>query len=51
MITGEPMPVEKRSGDTVIGGTLNQTGSFLMVADKVGKDTVLSRIIGMVADA
>jgi len=51
MITGEPMPVEKRAGDTVIGGTLNQTGSFLMVADKVGKDTVLSRIIGMVADA
>jgi Cu+-exporting ATPase len=51
MITGEPMPVEKRVGDAVIGGTLNQTGSFLMVADKVGKDTVLSRIIGMVADA
>jgi Cu+-exporting ATPase len=51
MITGEPMPVEKRAGDAVIGGTLNQTGSFLMVADKVGKDTVLSRIIGMVAEA
>ena len=51
MITGEPMPVEKRVGDSVIGGTLNQTGSFLMVADKVGADTVLSRIIGMVADA
>jgi Cu+-exporting ATPase len=51
MITGEPMPVEKGAGDAVIGGTLNQTGSFLMVADKVGKDTVLSRIIGMVADA
>jgi Cu+-exporting ATPase len=51
MITGEPMPVEKRAGDAVIGGTHNQTGSFLMVADKVGKDTVLSRIIGMVADA
>jgi Cu+-exporting ATPase len=51
MITGEPMPVEKRVGDSVIGGTLNQTGAFLMVADKVGKDTVLSRIIGMVADA
>ncbi len=51
MITGEPMPVEKRVGDAVIGGTLNQTGSFLMVADKVGKDTVLSHIIGMVADA
>ena len=51
MITGEPMPVEKRAGDAVIGGTLNQTGSFLMVADKVGKETVLARIIGMVADA
>jgi len=51
MITGEPMPVEKRVGDSVIGGTLNQTGSFLMVADTVGADTVLSRIIGMVADA
>jgi Cu+-exporting ATPase len=51
MITGEPMPVEKRVGDAVIGGTLNLTGSFLMVADKVGKDTVLARIIGMVADA
>ena len=51
MITGEPMPVEKGAGDVVIGGTLNQTGSFLMVADKVGNDTVLARIIGMVADA
>ena len=51
MITGEPMPVEKRVGDAVIGGTLNQTGSFLMVADKVGADTVLSRIIGMVGEA
>ena len=51
MITGEPMPVEKTAGDPVIGGTLNQTGSFLMVADKVGTDTVLARIIGMVAEA
>lgn len=51
MITGEPMPVEKRVGDAVISGTLNQTGSFLIVADKVGNDTVLARIIGMVADA
>jgi len=51
MLTGEPMPVEKRAGDSVIGGTLNQTGTFLMVADKVGQDTVLARIIGMVADA
>lgn len=51
MITGEPMPVEKGVGDGVIGGTLNQTGGFLMVADRVGRDTMLSRIIGMVADA
>ena len=51
MITGEPMPVEKQVDDPVIGGTLNGTGSFLMVADKVGQDTVLSRIIGMVAEA
>jgi Cu+-exporting ATPase len=51
MITGEPMPVEKQTGDPVIGGTVNQTGSFLMVAEKVGGDTVLSRIVSMVADA
>jgi P-type Cu+ transporter len=51
MITGEPMPVEKRTDDQVIGGTLNQTGSFLMMADKVGADTVLARIIAMVATA
>ena len=51
MITGEPIPVEKRVGDAVIGGTLNQTGSFLMVADKVGQDTMLARIIGLVAHA
>ena len=51
MITGEPMPVEKRRGDAVIGGTLNQTGGFLMVADKVGQDTMLARIIALVADA
>ena len=51
MITGEPMPIEKQIGDAVIGGTLNQTGGFLMVADKVGHDTLLARIIGLVADA
>jgi Cu+-exporting ATPase len=51
MITGEPMPVEKQKGDPVIGGTVNQTGSFLMVAEKVGQDTVLSQIVNMVADA
>ncbi|MBL8853699.1 MAG: heavy metal translocating P-type ATPase [Planctomycetaceae bacterium] len=51
MITGEPMPVEKQKDDPVIGGTVNQTGSFLMLAEKVGGDTVLSRIVNMVADA
>ena len=51
MITGEPMPVQKHTGDQVIGGTVNQTGSFLMEAEKVGEDTVLSQIVNMVADA
>lgn len=51
MITGEPLPVEKRKDDPVIGGTVNQTGSFLMVAEKVGEETVLSQIVNMVADA
>ncbi len=51
MITGEPMPVSKQKDDLVIGGTVNQTGSFLMLAEKVGEDTVLSRIVNMVADA
>jgi len=51
MITGEPVPVEKTQGDKVIGGTVNQTGSFLMRAEKVGEETVLSQIINMVAEA
>src|SRR6266550_1849654 len=51
MITGEAMPVEKITGDRVTGGTINQTGSFLMTAEKVGTDTVLSRIVEMVAQA
>jgi len=51
MITGEPLPVEKKEDDNVIGGTVNQTGSFLMIAEKVGQDTVLSQIVNMVADA
>ena len=51
MITGEPVPVGKGEGDEVIGGTVNGTGSFLMVAEKVGGDTVLARIVAMVADA
>jgi hypothetical protein len=45
------MPVSKGSGDQVIGGTMNQSGGFVMRADKVGRDTVLARIVQMVAQA
>jgi P-type Cu+ transporter len=51
MITGEPMPVSKGPDDTVIGATVNQTGSFLMRAEKLGSETLLSQIVQMVADA
>ncbi|MEW5422974.1 heavy metal translocating P-type ATPase [Amorphus sp. 3PC139-8] len=51
MITGEPVPVEKSVDDTVTGGTLNKSGSFVMEAKAVGSDTVLSRIVAMVAQA
>jgi Cu+-exporting ATPase len=51
MVTGESMPVTKEAGDKVIAGTLNSTGSFVLRADKVGRDTMLSRIVQMVADA
>ena len=51
MLTGEPVPVEKSEGEPVTGGTLNRTGSFVMEATAVGSDTVLSRIIAMVAQA
>lgn len=51
MLTGEAMPVEKTTGDKVIAGTLNQSGSFIMQADKVGAETVLARIIQMVNSA
>lgn len=51
MITGEPIPVEKAGGDKVIGGTINQTGAFLMRAERVGRDTVLSQIVAMVGEA
>lgn len=51
MITGEPVPIEKSEGDAVIGGTVNQTGSFEMKAGKVGSETTLSRIVEMVANA
>ncbi|MDZ7748559.1 MAG: copper-translocating P-type ATPase [Halofilum sp. (in: g-proteobacteria)] len=51
MITGESMPVTKRAGDRVTGGTVNQTGGFVMQADHVGSDTLLSRIVNLVAQA
>lgn len=51
MISGEPMPVEKKSGDIVTGGTINTTGSFVFRATKVGSETMLSRIIKMVEEA
>jgi len=51
MLTGEPMPVEKTVGQTVIGGTVNQTGAFLMQAERVGRETVLAQIVDMVAAA
>ena len=51
MLTGEPVPVEKTTGDHVIGGTVNQTGSFLMAAEQLGEETVLSQIVNMVAEA
>ncbi|WP_404384356.1 heavy metal translocating P-type ATPase [Caenispirillum salinarum] len=51
MVTGESVPVEKTEGDAVIGGTLNGTGGLVIRAEKVGSDTVLSRIVQMVAEA
>lgn len=51
MITGEPVPVEKHAGDKVTGATINGNGSFTMRAEKVGSDTLLSRIVDMVAKA
>jgi Cu+-exporting ATPase len=51
MITGESMPVEKKTGDTVTGATINKTGSFQFRATRVGKDTVLSQIIRLVDEA
>ncbi|WP_315750489.1 MULTISPECIES: heavy metal translocating P-type ATPase [unclassified Bradyrhizobium] len=51
LVTGESMPVTKDEGERVIAGTLNQTGSFVMRADKVGRETLLSQIVQMVADA
>ena len=51
MVTGEPVPVDKAEGDSVTGGTVNQTGGFVMKATHVGDETLLSRIVKMVAEA
>jgi Cu+-exporting ATPase len=51
LVTGESMPVTKAPGDRVIAGTLNQSGGFVMRAEKVGRDTLLSQIVRMVAEA
>lgn len=51
MISGEPVPVQKKSGDTVIAGTINSTGSFTFTATKIGSETLLSHIIAMVENA
>ncbi|MGR7995901.1 heavy metal translocating P-type ATPase [Xanthobacter sp. ZOL 2024] len=51
LVTGESMPVTKEAGERVIGGTVNSAGVFVMRADKVGRDTVLSQIVQMVAQA
>ncbi|MGZ8359671.1 MAG: heavy metal translocating P-type ATPase [Allosphingosinicella sp.] len=51
MISGEPVPVEKEAGATVTGATVNGTGSLLMRAERVGKDTMLAQIVRMVAEA
>ncbi|MGZ9076621.1 MAG: copper-translocating P-type ATPase, partial [Burkholderiaceae bacterium] len=51
MVTGESIPVEKGAGESVIGGTVNTTGSFIMRAERVGAETMLARIVHMVAEA
>ncbi|MDQ2947486.1 MAG: heavy metal translocating P-type ATPase, partial [Acidobacteriota bacterium] len=51
MVTGEPLPVEKAAGAKVTGGTVNSTGSFIMRAERVGSDTLLSQIVRLVSEA
>jgi Cu2+-exporting ATPase/Cu+-exporting ATPase len=51
MVTGEPVPVDKKPGDQVIGGTINKQGAFTFTASRVGEETVLARIIAMVEEA
>ncbi|HYA61624.1 MAG TPA: heavy metal translocating P-type ATPase [Candidatus Sulfotelmatobacter sp.] len=51
MVTGEPLPVDKTAGDKVTGGTLNSSGSFVMVAERVGSETLLAQIVKVVSEA
>src|SRR3984893_16473901 len=51
MVTGEPMPVEKASGENVTGGTLNTSGSFIMEAERIGSETMLAQIVKLVSEA
>jgi Cu+-exporting ATPase len=51
MLTGEPIPVEKNAGDAVTGGSINGDGSFVMAAERIGAETMLARIVQMVAEA
>jgi Cu+-exporting ATPase len=51
MVTGEPLPVEKVAGDKITGGTLNSSGSFVMVAERVGSETLLAQIVKLVSEA
>src|SRR5208282_553882 len=51
MVTGEPLPVEKAAGDKITGGTLNTSGSFVMVAERVGSETLLAQIVKLVSEA
>ena len=51
MVTGESMPVTKEAGAKVIGGTINQSGGLIITAEKVGRDTMLSQIVRLVAEA
>jgi Cu+-exporting ATPase len=51
MITGEPVPVEKTPGDTVTGGTLNRNGTLVITPERAGSETMLSRIVEMIAKA
>src|SRR6185436_12136000 len=51
MLTGEPMPVDKSAGDRVVGATINQTGALIIVAERVGADSLLSQIVSLVAQA